>query len=66
MMGFNDERRGAESRRAMAMLQSLDWGLMLLDEVHIAPAETFRRTLQRVRAHTILGLTTPLVRRTIL
>ena len=61
-MGFNDERRGAESRRAMEMLQSTDWGLMLLDEVHIAPAKTFRRTLQRVRAHTILGLTATLVR----
>ena len=62
MMGFSDKKRGAESRRAMERLQSVDWGLMLLDEVHIAPATVFRKVLQRVRALTILGLTATLVR----
>jgi DNA excision repair protein ERCC-3 len=37
-------------------------GLILLDEVHTAPAESFRKILTTVRAHIKLGLTATLVR----
>ena len=37
-------------------------GLILLDEVHTAPAESFRKILTNVRAHIKLGLTATLVR----
>lgn len=43
-------------------IQSRDWGLLLLDEVHVCPAKIFRRTLELVRAHSTLGLTATLVR----
>ncbi len=46
----------------MAEIKSRDWGLLLLDEVHVCPAKIFRRTLEMVRAHTTLGLTATLVR----
>ncbi len=62
MMGMKDTRRAAESKKVMDSIASVDWGIMLLDEVHVAPANTFRNVLSRVRAHTILGLTATLVR----
>ncbi|KAJ1342487.1 hypothetical protein BSLG_002929 [Batrachochytrium salamandrivorans] len=37
-------------------------GLMILDEVHVVPANVFRRVLTTVAAHTKLGLTATLVR----
>ena len=62
MMGMKDTRRAAESKKVMDRIASIDWGLLLLDEVHVAPANTFRNVLARVRAHAILGLTATLVR----
>ena len=46
----------------MKQIKSRDWGLLLLDEVHVCPAKIFRKTLEMVRAHTTLGLTATLVR----
>jgi DNA excision repair protein ERCC-3 len=39
-----------------------EWGLMILDEVHVVPANVFRKVLTTVAAHTKLGLTATLVR----
>ncbi len=39
-----------------------EWGLMILDEVHVAPAEQFQKVLSIVNAHCKLGLTATLVR----
>jgi DNA excision repair protein ERCC-3 len=47
------------------MMQSLtnrEWGLMILDEVHVAPAEMFQKVMEIVNAHYKLGLTATLVR----
>lgn len=47
------------------MIQSVarrEWGLMVLDEVHVAPADMFQKVLQLVNAHCKLGLTATLVR----
>jgi superfamily II DNA or RNA helicase len=38
------------------------WGLMILDEVHLAPATTFKRVTTEFRAHVKLGLTATMVR----
>ena len=40
-----------------------EWGLMLLDEVHVVPAQMFRKVLSSCNAHCKLGLTATLVRR---
>jgi DNA excision repair protein ERCC-3 len=39
-----------------------EWGLLILDEVHVVPANTFRTVLTRVKAHAKLGLSATLVR----
>ena len=61
MISFSG-RRSAESEQYMKEIKSRDWGLLLLDEVHVCPAKIFRKTLEVVRAHTTLGLTATLVR----
>ena len=46
----------------MQSVRSREWGCMLLDEVHVAPADMFQKVLQIVNAHCKLGLTATLVR----
>ena len=56
---------GKRSDVAQVMMNSVsmrEWGIMLLDEVHVAPAEMFQKVLQIVNAHCKLGLTATLVR----
>ena len=55
-------RRSEESERIMNDIMSREWGLILLDEVHVVPAQMFRRVLGIVKAHCKLGLTATLVR----
>ncbi|XP_078573566.1 general transcription and DNA repair factor IIH helicase/translocase subunit XPB-like [Branchiostoma floridae x Branchiostoma japonicum] len=55
-------KRSYESEKVMEWLQSQEWGLMLLDEVHTIPAKQFRRVLMVIQAHCKLGLTATLVR----
>ena len=38
------------------------WGLMLLDEVQVAPAQSFSTITDKVKVHCKLGLTATLVR----
>ena len=51
----------AESESILRDIAAREWGLMLLDEVHQAVANTFKKAL-RLRAHCRLGLTATLVR----
>lgn len=46
----------------MEFLQSREWGCLLLDEVHVAPANAFRKSVENLRTHAKLGLTATLVR----
>ena len=55
-------KRSIESQRALAELRARDWGIMLLDEVHVVPAAMFRRVIGIIKAHCKLGLTATLVR----
>uniref|UniRef100_A0A183CD93 General transcription and DNA repair factor IIH helicase/translocase subunit XPB n=1 Tax=Globodera pallida TaxID=36090 RepID=A0A183CD93_GLOPA len=55
-------KRTYVAEEAMRYIESLEWGLLLLDEVHTIPAKMFRRVLTIVRAHCKLGLTATLVR----
>ena len=36
-------RRSEESARVMDEISSREWGLLLLDEVHVVPAQMFRK-----------------------
>ena len=61
MLTFSGKRNAA-SEAVMQQITSRTWGMLLLDEVHVVPANTFRRVIANVRAHTRLGLTATLVR----
>lgn len=61
MMSF-DGSINAQTIEIMELIKQQSWGLMILDEVHTMPAESFRKILSSVRAHVKLGLTATLVR----
>ncbi|KAJ3370324.1 hypothetical protein GGF31_004154 [Allomyces arbusculus] len=58
----NNRKRAHQTAEFMRRLQSMEWGFLLLDEVHVVPANMFRRVLTNIAAHTKLGLTATLVR----
>jgi DNA excision repair protein ERCC-3 len=55
-------KRAHDTQQMMEWIQSKEWGLMLLDEVHVVPAKMFRRVGETIRAHCKLGLTATLLR----
>jgi DNA excision repair protein ERCC-3 len=50
-------KRSKDSLKVMEEIQKREWGLVLLDEVHVVPANMFRKVLTVVQAHCKLGLT---------
>ncbi|KAK1768535.1 P-loop containing nucleoside triphosphate hydrolase protein [Phialemonium atrogriseum] len=61
-MVTNNRERSHDSKKMMNFLQGREWGLMLLDEVHVVPAEVFRRVISSIKSHSKLGLTATLLR----
>ncbi|KAL0218784.1 hypothetical protein P9112_004437 [Eukaryota sp. TZLM1-RC] len=61
MMTYSGKRK-EESQVAFEQLTSLEWGLLVFDEVHVAPARSFRKVIGSVKAHCMLGLSATLVR----
>lgn len=61
MLAYNGAR-AEQSERIMQRICQRDWGLLVLDEVHVFPAEGVKTIVQRVNAHCMLGLTATLVR----
>lgn len=62
MLVRKDQDRAATSKKSIDQLRSREWGLVILDEVHVAPADNFRKALFTIKAHCKLGLTATLVR----
>ena len=56
-MVANTRNRSYEAKMVMDFLTSREWGLVLLDEVHVVPANTFRGAVTMIKAHSKLGLT---------
>jgi len=61
MLGFSGKRSG-ETELLLSQIQQLEWGIMVVDEVQVMPAKTFRTVATTVKAHCSLGLTATLVR----
>ncbi|KAJ1735910.1 DNA repair helicase RAD25 [Coemansia biformis] len=61
-MVANTRKRSYASQQMLKFLEEHEWGLMLLDEVHVVPANMFRNVVSRITAHSKLGLTATLVR----
>lgn len=55
-------KRAHDTAKMLEFVNKTEWGLMILDEVHVVPANVFRKVLTTVAAHTKLGLTATLVR----
>jgi DNA excision repair protein ERCC-3 len=54
--------RSYESAKIIEFMQNFEWGLVILDEVHVVPAHVFRTVLRIIATHTKLGLTATLLR----
>lgn len=54
--------RSYDAQKMMDFMQSREWGLMILDEVHVVPASIFRKVTSSIAAHSKLGLTATLLR----
>jgi len=61
MMAFQGSRSN-ETDRIIKAIHSTDWGLLILDEVQVVPADMFRKVLAICKSHCKLGLTATLVR----
>ena len=61
-MVAQSKQRAHDTKQIMDFLQNKEWGLMILDEVHVVPAEMFRKVTHAVFAHAKLGLTATLLR----
>lgn len=55
-------RRSWEAQKIMEFLQGTIWGFLMLDEVHVVPANVFRKVITSIAALTKLGWTATLVR----
>ncbi|KAI1268680.1 P-loop containing nucleoside triphosphate hydrolase protein [Xylariaceae sp. FL1019] len=55
-------KRAYDSQKMMDFLTGREWGLMLLDEVHVVPAQIFRKVSHSIKSHAKLGLTATLLR----
>ncbi|GMH32450.1 hypothetical protein BSKO_00284 [Bryopsis sp. KO-2023] len=61
MIAFSG-KRSEQSERVMSEIKNREWGLLLLDEVHVVPAQMFRKVIGVIKAHCKLGLTATLLR----
>jgi DNA excision repair protein ERCC-3 len=60
MFSMGDGNLKKRKQRARTMIESCqerEWGLMILDEVHLAPAKIFKKIANKMRCHIKLGLT---------
>lgn len=55
-------KRSHDAEKMMHWMKTKDWGLMILDEVHVVPASIFRKVTTTLKTHSKLGLTATLLR----
>eukprot|EP01130_Rhizamoeba_saxonica_P017819 TRINITY_DN8732_c0_g1_i1.p1 TRINITY_DN8732_c0_g1~~TRINITY_DN8732_c0_g1_i1.p1 ORF type:complete len:1155 (+),score=249.27 TRINITY_DN8732_c0_g1_i1:477-3467(+) len=54
--------RSDSAKNMMKKIKEREWGVMILDEVHLTPAKIFRTVTNQIKAHAKLGLTATMVR----
>ena len=54
--------RSHDAAKMMDFMMGREWGLMILDEVHVVPASIFRKVTHSIATHSKLGLTATLLR----
>ncbi|KAM3248425.1 putative protein phosphatase 2C 55 [Capsicum annuum] len=55
-------KRSEESEKIIEEIRNREWGLLLMDEVHVVPAHMFRKVISIMKSHCKLVLTATLVR----
>ncbi|XP_049847843.1 general transcription and DNA repair factor IIH helicase subunit XPB-like [Schistocerca gregaria] len=55
-------KRSDYSSFVVKLIEKQEWGLVILDEVHVVPANTFRSVISKVKSHCKLGLSATLIR----
>lgn len=58
----NSRKRSYDAEKVMNFIKSREWGLLIADEVHVIPANMFKKVTYEVASHTKLGLTATLLR----
>jgi len=58
----HSSKRSGYSAHVVSLIEQQEWGLVILDEVHVVPANTFRAVISKVKSHCKLGLSATLVR----
>ncbi|KAK6130022.1 hypothetical protein DH2020_036244 [Rehmannia glutinosa] len=61
MIAFSG-KRSEEAEKIFEEIRNREWGLLLMDEVHVVPADMFRKVIGLTKSHCKLGLTATLVR----
>jgi DNA excision repair protein ERCC-3 len=59
---FSKSNHSEEASKIIETVKAREWGLMILDEVHLTPANQFRKVTNTIRSHLKLGLTATMVR----
>eukprot|EP00729_Bicosta_minor_P008518 gene8518-11678_t len=60
--GIQHGRQAASTVKMANFVQERVWGLIVMDDVQVAPAATFRKIMNSIKVHCKLGLTATLVR----
>jgi DNA excision repair protein ERCC-3 len=55
-------KRSYDAQKVMDFISSREWGLMIADEVHVVPANMFKKVTYSIASHSKLGLTATLLR----
>ena len=55
-------KRAKLSASLLGEIKEREWGIVILDEVHVVPANVFRKVLGAIKTHCKLGLTATLLR----
>jgi DNA excision repair protein ERCC-3 len=58
----SSRNRSYDSEKVMEFIRSREWGLLIADEVHVVPANIFKKVTYSIASHSKLGLTATLLR----
>ncbi|OCK84448.1 DNA repair helicase rad25 [Lepidopterella palustris CBS 459.81] len=58
----SSRNRSYDSEKIMDFIRSREWGLLIADEVHVVPANIFKKVTYSIASHSKLGLTATLLR----
>jgi DNA excision repair protein ERCC-3 len=62
MFSSREGNRSSKSQDMMTKCKAREWGITILDEVHLAPAKIFRKVTNSINCHIKIGLTATMVR----